>query len=134
MVKTAANHSGVSIRVSRKQRYQSSRLDIPIPALIELPDSMLLPAQKSELGEELTVYQDSDRSKFDQEEMVYGVEMASAPVKYLLRCAFNDMLHACALSHNCDLAEKLYLQVYDSWVSNLNYSCGLGLHYFSKSF
>lgn len=134
MVKTAATHSEASIRVSCKRRYQSPRLDIPIPALIELPDLMLLPAEKSELAEELTVCQDSDRSKSDQEEMVYGLEMASAPVKFLLRWAFNDILHACARFPNCDLADKLFLQVHDTRVSNLYYCCAFEHHYFRSFF
>ncbi|KAF3320370.1 pentatricopeptide repeat-containing protein [Carex littledalei] len=124
MVKVAATHSGAPIRVSCKHRCQSSRLDIPIPALIELPDLMLLPGQKSELGEELTVCQDSDRSKFDLEEMVHRLEMASAPVKFFLRWAFNDILHACARFHNCDLANKLFLQMHDIGLTPCNHTYG----------
>lgn len=117
MVKVAATHKA-PIRVSPKQKYQSPRVDIPIPALIELPDLMLLPGQKSEVGEELTVCQHSYRSKFD-----LRLEIASSsPVKFFLRWAFNDILHACAWFGNYDLAEKLFVQVHNTWVSNFYYT------------
>ncbi|XP_078148085.1 tetratricopeptide repeat (TPR)-like superfamily protein isoform X2 [Carex rostrata] len=105
MVKVAVTHKA-PIRVSPKQKYQSPWLDIPIPALIELPDLMLLPGQKSEVGEELTVCQHSYRSKFD-------LIPSSSPVKFFLRWAFNDILHACAWFGNCDIAEKLFVQMHD---------------------
>lgn len=117
MVKVAATHKWAPTSVSPKQRYQSPRLDIPIPALIELPDLMLLPGQKSELGEELTVCQDSDRSKFD-----LRLEIASSTVKCFLIWAFNDILHACAWFRNCDLADKLFVQVHNTWISNFYYT------------
>ncbi|KAJ3689085.1 hypothetical protein LUZ61_018249 [Rhynchospora tenuis] len=124
MVKVAATHCGTCMRVSHRRRYQSASLDIPIPALTELPDLTLLPTQKSEMEEELNVCQDSDRSKFDPEEIKYRLEMASTGVKIYLRHAFNDILHACAQFRNCDLADKLYSQMHDIGLRPSRHSYG----------
>ncbi|XP_073011123.1 pentatricopeptide repeat-containing protein At1g76280 isoform X2 [Typha latifolia] len=127
---TLAKQRSASLTMSSARRYQSSRLDIPIPAKIGLSDnlfsvksdiSLLSPLEQGflkaeESSRDLDLFggekkQDEENSEF----CVTKQEMrnASVPVRNFLRWSFNDMLHACARFNKYKLAEQLFLQMHD---------------------
>ncbi|XP_021309492.1 pentatricopeptide repeat-containing protein At1g76280 isoform X3 [Sorghum bicolor] len=121
MVVLAARSSDY-LRVSSKRRYQSSRLDIPVPALNEFED-LTLPSCQGKLatGEHLVDAQPElfeEKTQSGNNLSYKGVDGAantlkSAPnaVKQILRWAFNDVLHACVQFNNCQLAEHLFTEM-----------------------
>ncbi|OQU89650.1 hypothetical protein SORBI_3002G235200 [Sorghum bicolor] len=121
MVVLAARSSDY-LRVSSKRRYQSSRLDIPVPALNEFED-LTLPSCQGKLatGEHLVDAQPElfeEKTQSGNNLSYKGVDGAantlkSAPnaVKQILRWAFNDVLHACVQFNNCQLAEHLFTEI-----------------------
>ncbi|XP_066390402.1 pentatricopeptide repeat-containing protein At1g76280-like isoform X1 [Miscanthus floridulus] len=122
MVALAARSSDY-LRVSSKRRYQSSRLDIPVPALNEFED-LTLPSCQGKLvtGEHLVdaqpeLFEEKTRSgnnlsyKVGVDGVASTLKSAPSAGKQILRWAFNDVLHACVQFNNCQLAEHLFTEI-----------------------
>ncbi|KAI4995063.1 hypothetical protein ZWY2020_034966 [Hordeum vulgare] len=136
MVVLAGEHTD-HLRVSSKRRCQSTRLDIPVPALREVDDLKLVsdydltsPSQgKMGTGECLIDAQpellrvETQSSKHEQlksyvsfvsddsRRMPKTLSSAPTAVKKVLRWAFNDIIHACVYLDNCQLSEQLFLEM-----------------------
>ncbi|XP_020083577.1 pentatricopeptide repeat-containing protein At1g76280 isoform X1 [Ananas comosus] len=125
---TLAGQNSATLTVSAKRRYQSSRLDIPIPAMNDLSGlrffshaNLPLPAfQVNHEKQEVVDFSHSEiafneldkvESEFYIESTAQMLEKASIPTKNFLRWSYNDMIHACARFNNCQLAEQLFLQM-----------------------
>uniref|UniRef100_A0A453J0E1 Pentacotripeptide-repeat region of PRORP domain-containing protein n=1 Tax=Aegilops tauschii subsp. strangulata TaxID=200361 RepID=A0A453J0E1_AEGTS len=128
------------LRVSSKRRCQSTRLDIPVPALHEVEDlklvldydltsssqgkmgteECLIDAQpellrvetQSSKHEQLKGDNLGDNSEPDNGRMPKTLSSAPIAVKNVLRWAFNDIIHACVYVDNCQLSEQLFLEMH----------------------
>uniref|UniRef100_A0A453IZQ9 Pentacotripeptide-repeat region of PRORP domain-containing protein n=1 Tax=Aegilops tauschii subsp. strangulata TaxID=200361 RepID=A0A453IZQ9_AEGTS len=104
------------LRVSSKRRCQSTRLDIPVPALHEVEDLKLVldyDLTSSSQGKILVPGDNlGDNSEPDNGRMPKTLSSAPIAVKNVLRWAFNDIIHACVYVDNCQLSEQLFLEMH----------------------
>ncbi|KAJ1290063.1 hypothetical protein BS78_02G213600 [Paspalum vaginatum] len=128
MVAVAAQSSEY-LRVSSKGRYQTSRIDLPVPTLRECEDSKLflgysLPSPQvltagdhsvhaqPELFEEKTESGNNPAYKVEVDGSVANsLRFGSSGVRTILRWSFNDVMHACVQLNNCQLAEQLFVEM-----------------------
>ncbi|XP_038691234.1 pentatricopeptide repeat-containing protein At1g76280 isoform X3 [Tripterygium wilfordii] len=93
-------------------RFYSSRLDIPIPSSGEL-SSEKFNLENTELEDYASEVNHCSSLKSAVETVGMGVlsNHMSWPAKSLVRRSFNDVIHACAKTKECGLAEQLMLQM-----------------------
>ncbi|WOK92039.1 pentatricopeptide repeat-containing protein [Canna indica] len=138
-----ARQGSPSISISATGKYQSSTLDIPIPAkkmlykgfwldnlaflkfeenlnnslgYMEVMHTTLPRAHKYEIPSctgSLSAVQNNILHCELIEKMKHGRKMISRPLINLLRWSFNDVIHACAEANKYQLAEHLFLQMLD---------------------
>ncbi|XP_062193973.1 pentatricopeptide repeat-containing protein At1g76280 isoform X2 [Phragmites australis] len=140
MVALAAQSSD-HLRVSSKRRYQSSRLDIPVPALSGLEDLKLFwdcnpPSSQGALAQSIDSQPEqfeektqslenvqlkayvlsagnnlADKVELESGSIAETLRFAPVAVMKILRWSFNDIMHACVQLNNCQFAEQLFLEM-----------------------
>lgn len=113
---------GFTISKTGQGKLKDSRLDIPIPFKGDknwsdygIKDETSVPSmdENYEIAESQAgrteLYTTSDANM--KEVSSAGLHAPSKPVMKLLRWSFSDLIHACAKAKDCELAERLFLQV-----------------------
>ncbi|MQM20518.1 hypothetical protein Taro_053540 [Colocasia esculenta] len=110
-----------SLTISSKGRFFSSRLDIPIPLITDLPDGLprnltfCSAASSHGIGNEYAI--DIGLAAFNTEMMEekdmkidVRTDTPSAIMKKILRWSFSDLIHAYAQCEKYEMAERLFVQ------------------------
>ncbi|OVA11971.1 Pentatricopeptide repeat [Macleaya cordata] len=103
-----------SLKRSAEGKYQSSRLDIPIPSISDFDVNR---SRRMENGNSVPSLLFDGTSATTGEDELRSIQMdidsETEPVLKMLRWSFSDVIHACAQSRNCELAERLFLQMHN---------------------
>ncbi|KAK4782144.1 hypothetical protein SAY86_016246 [Trapa natans] len=94
-----------------KGRFSFPKIDIPIPSKSELSLERWASGVVNDCSEEVNGLGCDIGSMSILSERNTMVHKSMSPIVDVLKITFNDLIHACALAHDCILAEKLFQQM-----------------------